>query len=357
MTTPVRYNFDLLMECMKRDNAVLDLTVYTKESLLNSKLHIEGQCSCGNKFSKNFESCYKRGGLFCNNCVILNKLEKTKQTNLKNLGVENPMQSPKIREKTKQTNLKNLGVENPMQSLEVREKIKQTNLRNLGVENPFQSLEVREKCKQTLKEQTGYEYNMQDPETRKKVKQTNLINLGVEHPSQSDIIKEKKKQTNLKNRGVENPFQSSEVREKYKQTNLKNLGVKHPMQDSSIAEKAIHNSYNNKEYIMPSGKICFVQGYEPIALDILLKNISEDDIITSRKDVPELWYNFEDNKHRHYVDIYIPSINKCIEVKSIYTYETDKEKVLAKQKFAKDLGFQYEIWIFDNKKQLTNTIV
>ena len=57
-------------------------------------------------------------------------------------------------------------------------------------------------------------------------------------------------------------------------------------------------------------------------------------------------------KHRHYVDIYIPSINKCIEVKSIWTYELDTDKVLAKQKSAKDLGYQYEIWIFNNKEQL-----
>lgn len=43
---------------------------------------------------------------------------------------------------------------------------------------------------------------------------------------------------------------------------------------------------------MPSGKIIDYQGYENFALDELLnvENINEDDIITNRKDVPEIWY-------------------------------------------------------------------
>ena len=165
------------------------------------------------------------------------------------------------------------------------------------------------------------------------------------------------KQTNIMTRGYENPAQDPKVKQKMKETCKDRYGCEHPMQDPNISEKCSNNSYNVKEYSMPSGDIRFVQGYEPFALDIILKTYKEEDIITSRKDVPELWYEFENTKHRHYVDIYIPSINKCIEVKSIWTYELDTDKVLAKQKSAKDLGYQYEIWIFDNKKQLINTIV
>ena len=46
-------------------------------------------------------------------------------------------------------------------------------------------------------------------------------------------------------------------------------------------------------------------------------------------------------KHRHYVDIYIPSQNRCIEVKSTWTLT--KDNVFLKQEAGKKLGYKYEI--------------
>ena len=106
---------------------------------------------------------------------------------------------------------------------------------------------------------------------------------------------------------------------------------------------------NKKQYILPSGKIIDYQGYENFALIELLfiEKICEDEIITSRKLVPEIWYNDKNGKRRrHYVDFYIKSQNRCIEVKSTWTNQ-DKNSVFEKQKSAKDLGFIYDIWIFD----------
>jgi len=97
------------------------------------------------------------------------------------------------------------------------------------------------------------------------------------------------------------------------------------------------------------------QGYEPFALDKLIKeeNISEEDIITGCKNVPQIWYNDENGKkHRHYVDIYISSQNRCIEVKSTWTAKIHKSNIYLKQEAAKQLGYQYEIWIFNAKKEL-----
>ena len=90
-------------------------------------------------------------------------------------------------------------------------------------------------------------------------------------------------------------------------------------------------------------------------MDKLIKeeNISEEDIITGCRNVPQIWYNDEQNKkHRHYVDIYIPSQNRCIEVKSTWTAEKKKDNIYLKQDAAKELGYQYEIWIYNNKKEL-----
>ena len=71
------------------------------------------------------------------------------------------------------------------------------------------------------------------------------------------------------------------------------------------------------------------QGYEIFALDEIIKNTSEEDIFVSRKS------DEKNNTHRHYVDIYIKSLNKCIDVKSLWTYNK------------KNKGYTYEIWIYD----------
>jgi hypothetical protein len=103
---------------------------------------------------------------------------------------------------------------------------------------------------------------------------------------------------------------------------------------------------------MPSGKTISVQGYEPFALDCLIQNeqIKEEDIVLGCKNVPTIWYNDElGKKHRHYVDIFIPRLNKCIEVKSTWTKEKKKDCIFLKQNAAKELGYNYEIWVYDGK--------
>ena len=114
----------------------------------------------------------------------------------------------------------------------------------------------------------------------------------------------------------------------------------------------LKGSYNKKQYTLPSGKIITYQGYENFALDELLfeEKIDEDDIITERNNVPEIWYNDENNKrHRHYVDIYIKSQNRCIEVKSTWTNQK-KNNVLEKKNAAESLGYKYDLWIYDKKR-------
>lgn len=121
--------------------------------------------------------------------------------------------------------------------------------------------------------------------------------------------------------------------------------------------------YNNREknlklyknYELPSGKIIKIQGYEHIALDELVNIYTEDDILTSRKDMPEIIYklqhNLENNKiifkdHRYYPDFYIKSQNKIIEVKSSFTYKIDLIKNINKVLATKKLGYDFEFWIY-----------
>jgi hypothetical protein len=113
----------------------------------------------------------------------------------------------------------------------------------------------------------------------------------------------------------------------------------------------VKNSYNKKKYKLPSGKIEFVQGYEPFALnDLLNSGVLETDIIIGCKNVPTIWYKDTTEKlHRHYVDIFIPSQNLCIEVKSTWTITKENSFIFLKQTAAKELGYNYEIWVYNSK--------
>jgi hypothetical protein len=128
--------------------------------------------------------------------------------------------------------------------------------------------------------------------------------------------------------------------------------VEYSSQNIEIMEKASKNAYRLKEFFFPSGRIEKVQGTEPYAINELLEKefIDEDEILVGAKNVPTIWYNDENGKkHRHYVDIFIPYQNRCIESKSTWTAEKKKDNIFLKQNAAKELGYQYEIWIYDQK--------
>lgn len=73
-------------------------------------------------------------------------------------------------------------------------------------------------------------------------------------------------------------------------------------------------------------------------------------VITKRSDVPEIWYFDKHRKlHRHFVDIYIPKLNKCIEVKSEWTLQRHGDLVFRKQNAGLKMGYEYVIWLYDKR--------
>jgi hypothetical protein len=370
----MHFNTETLYQYCKSNNITLIKNYQDIE--IKRENFIEGKCTtinCEYTFNKTFRNMVKTGS-YCKVCIQQIKSNNFKQTNLQKYGTENPQQNKNIKEKTKQTNLERYGVENILQSKECQDKVKQTNLQRYGVEHPQQNFIIFEKTKQTNLQKYGVEnpqqnktikkktkqtnlqkYGTENPaqskECRDKVKQTNLQRYGIEYPQQNSEIFEKTKQTNLHRYGVENVLQNKECREQIKLTNLKRYGVENPQQNPAIAEQTLKSSFNKKQYTMPSGKIVDYQGYENFAFDELInvEKIDEYDLITNRKDVPELWYLDKlGKKRRHYVDMYIKTQNRCIEVKSTWTNQA-KNNVFEKQKSAIELGYKYEIWIYDNK--------
>ena len=241
-------------------------------------------------------------------------------------------------------------MEHQSQSQEIKNKIKKTNLDKYGVEYSLQSQEIKNKIKQTNLDKYGVEHTFQVKEFQNKSKQTNIAKYGFENPLQSQEIKDKIKQTNLDKYGVEHTFQVKEFQNKSKQTNIAKYGVEYPAQNAEISEKQSKNSYKLKSFIFPCGNIVVVQGYEPFLLDILIKEgYIYDDIITNRSNVPVIWYDKNDKKHRYYCDVFIPKINCIYEVKSTWTYEKDIEDIPLKKQACIDNRYNFKLYVFDNK--------
>lgn len=307
---------------------------------------------------KSKETCLEKYGVE-NNMQSKEIKERQMATCLEKYGCEHASQNEGIKQKIKDTCLEKYGCESAFQNEEIKNKIKNTCLEKYGCENPFQNEEIKEKSRETMLEKYGVENPNQCDEIKARMRKTTKERYGTDYASQNEAVKQKVKNTCLEHFGVEYALQSKEVREKGIETNIKKYGARYPMQNAEFSERVSKTAYCVKSYTMPSGKLVSIQGFENLCLDDLLlkENINENDIVNERTKVPELWYKSENGEtKRHYVDFYIPSQNRCIEVKSIWTFEKNKEKVLIKQQAAKELGMKYEIRIYDPNGSIIETL-
>jgi hypothetical protein len=329
-----------------RDKCII---IFDKLEKCNRDTKIKFICNCGIEYSKTFRLLYDIGA-FCKICTKNKKYEKVKQNSIERYGVEYPQQYQEAKYKSKQTCIERYGVECPMKSQEVRDKSKQTCFNNYGVENPLKSQEVRDKSKQTCIEKYGVENPLKSQEVRDKSKQTCIEKYGVENPLKSQEVRDKSKQTCLIKYGVEYASQSQEAKDKFKQTCIKRYGVEHVSQNAEISEKQSYNAYKYKVFNFPYGTTIQVQGYEPILLKSLVEEgYTYDDIIVKRTEVPEIWYEKDNKKHRYYCDVYIPKINTMYEVKSTWTYKKDIEDIPLKKQACIDTGYLFELYVYDGK--------
>ncbi len=347
------YNNDLLKSLCDDNNIKINENYF--KTKINRDTKIIGDCiskNCKNNFNRTFRNLYNSKNFCCNTCTKNLAKIKAKKSFLNKYGVDNPMKLNETKEKIKNNLINNYGVQHQMLLQKTKNKIKDTCILKYGVVHPLKNNDIKNKCKKTCLENYGTEYLFQSNTFKEKNKETCLEKYGTEYLFQSNTFKEKNKEICLEKYGVEYQSQRSEIKEKIKQTNLINYGVNYPLQNIEIMEKSSRNAYKLKDYIMPSGKIIKCQGYEHYAIDELLKNegILETDIILGAKNVPNIWYVDANNKeHKHYVDIFIPNQNKCIEVKSTWTLKKNKDNVFLKQNAGKLLGYDYEIWVYNNK--------
>jgi len=310
----LRYDYEFLQDFCKENGVILKKDYSNKK--INRETVIEAKClKCDDICSKTFRLFISIGCL-CKIHTAENRIEKFKESCITKYGCEYPTQNK-----------------------EVREKIIQKCILNYGVENVSQCETIKDKKVETCLKNWGTKYSLQNKELQEKVKATNLEKYGCEYPTQN-----------------------KEVRTKTVNTCLKKYGAMCPAQNAEIAEKQSKNAYKSKDYIFPSGRIERIQGYEHFMLYHLLQkeNILEDDIIVSRKEVPKCWYEDTTGKiRRYFVDCFIKSQNRCIEVKSTWSAKKAKDAncIYLKQQALKNAGYLCEIWIYDGKGELVEKIV
>jgi hypothetical protein len=317
---------ELLYNILERDKAVLIGEYDTKSTTCHTTIPFI--CNCGERTSKKFVSLANCGA-FCKSCSKKLAREKTVKTNRERYGFDTPAQNKEIHDKMTKTCESKYGVKNPFQNKDIKQKIKETLTENFGVDHPSKSKELNEKKQQTC-----------------------LKNYGVKNPSQSKEVKAKKVETCLENHKVAYPTQSSDVKEKCKETSRKHYGVDYPNQSLEYQIQNQHKGYKRKVFVMPSGDIRIVQGDEQFAIQQLLEErYTEEQIKTRREDIPRIQYNCNGKQRSYFPDIFLPHENKLIEVKSTRTYDIDWNKKLKYQKEECDKLYNYEIWVYNQKKQ------
>lgn len=223
------------------------------------------------------------------------------------------------------------------------QQIANTNIEKYGNKNFWGSKIHQEKICKLSKEKYGVDHYMMSDDFKKKSKMTSLIKYGTNKPIQSEEIKKKLRASLSK-------VDKKKRHDKAKSTWLKKYGVDHPSRCIEIFEKQQKNSFYFKDYIMPSGAVVRIQGYEDKAIDQLLCFYKEDEIIVSNSSIFKLLgsitYCENESTHRYFPDIYIPKDNLIIEVKSTRTYDVHKQKNKLKKEAVENLGIKFQFWIY-----------
>jgi len=339
MKQRIKYDIQRLQNYCSEHNLTL-LDDYTN-IFLTKNTPIKGKCStngCNNNFDKKFSELLKTNG-YCRDCTYENANDKRKKTCLDKYGVESVMKDAQI-----------------SQSCNKVKKYNYELLQTFLQENPNIQMN-KDYSNEKIHAHYNLEFLCKNTDCSQVVSRIfyKLINMSLLCIDCSrKNAKEIRKQTNIKLIGCENYFQSKDVKEKIKETNIKKYGVEYCAQNLEIANKMLSTGIKFKDYVFPSGRIEKIQGYENIGLDELIniELINENNIIVGCKNVPEIWYTTNDGvKHRHYVDIFIPIQNRCIEIKGEWFYIRDKHILKIKKQEAEKLGYKYELWVYNRKKQ------
>ncbi len=227
----------------------------------------------------------------------------------------------------------------------IQSKRKKTNIKKYGVDVVSKLPEVIEKNKQSHIKNWG-DYAMRSSKIIKKRNDTCIKRYGGVGMA-SDKLFSKMKNTNKEKYGVMYYSSTYDWYDKCVKTALEKYGKDWVSKVDTINAKQQSGGYSYYDFEFPSGKVARVQGYEPKVLAKLVIDYTEDDIIVGVQNIIDeigfFHYEYNGETHRYYPDIYIKSENKVIEVKSIYTFNKEKDKNLLKRESVlnKNINFNF----------------
>lgn len=147
------------------------------------------------------------------------------------------------------------------------------------------------------------------------------------------------------------------TRAKIRQTMLKRYGVEHANQNPEIFARALRTSSKAKPYVLGNRKIQ-VQGFEPHALDYLqkVKKLKASDIEAGigNPKIPVITYYVKGKEHKYFPDIFIPSKNRVMEVKSTFSYAYNKRINLLKEIACRKAGYKFSFLVMSKSGKRTN---
>ena len=327
----------------------------TSTEYVRSNDPLEYTCRCGSSCKLSIKDLT----IDRENCKACSQ-KKREATNMERHGAAYPLQVPEFRAKAAATNMERHGAAHPSQVPEFRAKVEATNMERHGAANPLQVPEFQAKAAATMLERHGAANPSQVPEFRAKMEATMRERHGAANSGQVPEFQAKAVATMLERHGAAYPLQVPEFRAKLENTNMIRYGTRHPMQNLAVFQRNQASRFATKQYTFTDGKTVSYQGYEGHAIKLLLEQgVTEEDIVSGYKALKGsifIFYEWEGNTHRYYPDLYLPSQNKIIEVKSTYTWSVSKMQNVAKLEQTKNQGYMCEAWIITDKGKLDTVI-
>lgn len=223
------------------------------------------------------------------------------------------------------------------------------------LKTPEQKKEALQKAKETFQLKYGVTWGSKLESQKEKSKLTKLERYGISSYNNSEQSASKNKNKSVEEKNI--------INEKRRKTNLELHGVANCFFKPGVKEKSATSNSKGKEFVLPSGKIVRLRGYEDLVISILLKSYNEDQLVIDdmlqQYQIPIFSYvNVNQHTAHYYPDIYIPSENKIIEVKSRWWWDGNGnpkhssrlENNLRKRKAVIAKGYNYELWLYQDKK-------
>lgn len=122
---------------------------------------------------------------------------------------------------------------------------------------------------------------------------------------------------------------TGQIRPKTEATRRKISATKRQNRASKASAHNGNNQFKRRPFSFPNGSIVNVQGYEPNTLALLVAE-GFTDIFVTGKERPVFAYNWKNDEMMYIPDCYVKSIDTVIETKSTWTWNTQRDRNIAK---------------------------